>query len=252
MSEPNPKRILVILAHPDDESFAVGGTLAKYAHQGAQIILLCATRGEAGIAGVEPKKAGDIRERELRIAAQHLGIEVYFMGYPDGGLANTEPGMLLETITCWIGMVQPQLIITFGPEGGSGHPDHLIISKVVTQAYDQCCQKGLLLYIRPSEATVLGCGVSSSRTEDRQPLVEIDISDYKLDKIRAIQSHASQNPGLPARPEEEVENIPCSELFSIARGTKTTENYPDWFEMEREEEINGIREQASSVVPLHR
>ena len=155
------------------------------------------------------KKPADIRERELRKAAEQLGIEVYFMGYPDGGLANMEPGMLLETITCWIDMVQPQLILTFGPEGVSGHPDHVIISKIVTQAYDQCCQKGLLLFIRPSDATVLGCGVSSTVTDEDQPLVKIDISDYKLDKIRAIQSHASQNPGLPGRPEEEMDKIPC-------------------------------------------
>jgi LmbE family N-acetylglucosaminyl deacetylase len=242
MSELNPKRMLVILAHPDDESFAVGGILSKYAHQGVQVILLCATRGEAGITGVEPEKAGDIRERELRIAAQHLGIEVYFMGYPDSGLANTEPGMLLETITCWIGMVQPQLILTFGPEGVSGHPDHVIISKVVTQAYDQCCQKGLLLFIRPSEATVLGCGVSASGTDDDQRLIKVDISDYKLDKIRAIQSHASQNPGLPGWPEEELDKIPCHELFTIARGTKTTDNYPNWFETVREEGRNTVYE----------
>lgn len=244
MSELKPKRMLVILAHPDDESFAVGGTLAKYAHQGVQVILLCATRGEAGIAGIGPEKAGDIREGELRKAAQQLGIEVHFMGYPDGGLSNTEPGMLLETTTCWIGMVEPQLILTFGPEGVSGHPDHVMISKVVTQAYDQCCQRGLLLYIRPSEATVLGCGVSSSITQDWLTQVEIDISDYKLDKIRAIQSHASQNPGLPGKPEEEMDKIPSHELFSIARGTKTTENYPDWFETVRKEGRNAIHEQA--------
>jgi LmbE family N-acetylglucosaminyl deacetylase len=244
MSELKPKRMLVILAHPDDESFAVGGTLAKYAHQGVQVILLCATRGEAGIPGVELEKAGDIRELELRKAAEKLGIEVYFMGYPDGGLSKTEPGMLLETITTWIGMVEPQLILTFGPEGVSGHPDHVIISKVVTQAYDQCCQKGLLLYIRPSEATVLGCSVSSSIREDGQPQIEIDISDFKLDKVRAIQSHASQNTGLPGRPEEDMDKIPCHELFSIARGTKTTENYPDWFETVRKKEMSAVHEQA--------
>jgi LmbE family N-acetylglucosaminyl deacetylase len=152
--------------------------------------------------------------------------------------------MLLETITCWIGSVEPQLILTFGPEGVSGHPDHVIISKVVTQAYDQCCQKGLLLYIRPSEATVLGCSVSSSIREDGQPQIEIDISDFKLDKVRAIQSHASQNTGLPGRPEEDMDKIPCHELFSIARGTKTTENYPDWFETVRKKEMSAVHEQA--------
>ena len=60
MCEIKPKRMLVVLAHPDDESFAAGGMLAKYAHQDVQIVLLCATRGEAGIPGAEPEKAGDI------------------------------------------------------------------------------------------------------------------------------------------------------------------------------------------------
>ena len=243
MSELKPRRMLVILAHPDDESFAAGGTLAKYAHQDVQGILLCATRGEAGIQGVKPEEAGDIRERELRQAAEHLGIEVYFLGYQDGGLANTPPEMLLETIACWIDLVQPQVILTFGPEGISGHPDHVTISRIVTQAYDQFYKKGMLLYIRPSEATALGCGVTFSNTGDGQPLVEIDISDYKLEKVRAIQSHASQNPGLPGKPEEEMYKIPCSELYTIARDAKTAENYPDWFEPQREDAAIAILEQ---------
>ena len=243
MSELKPRRMLVILAHPDDESFAVGGTLGKYAHQNVQVILLCATRGEAEIQGVKPEEAGDIRERELRQAAEHLGIEVYFLGYQDGGLANTPPEMLLETIACWIDLVQPQVILTFGPEGVSGHPDHVTISHTVTKAYDLSYQKGLLLYIRPSEATVLGCGVSFSNSEDGKPLLEVDISDYKMDKVRAIQCHASQNPGLSGRPEEEVEKIPCHELYTIARDAKTADNYPDWFETLSEEPMLAIREQ---------
>jgi LmbE family N-acetylglucosaminyl deacetylase len=230
MREIKPKRLLVILAHPNDESFAAGGTLAKYAHQDVQVILLCATRGEAGIPRVKPKKAGDTREHEPRQAAEHLGIEVHFLGYPDGELAQTKPEALLETIACWIDLVQPQVILTFGPEGVSGHPDHITISHVVTQAYDQFYKKGLLLYIHPSEATVLGCGVSSSRTDDGQPLVEIDISDYKLDKVRAIQCHASQTPGLDGKLEDEMNKIPCSELFTIARDAKGVDISTNWFE----------------------
>lgn len=243
MNELQPKRMLVILAHPDDESFAVGGTLAKYAHQDVQVILLCATRGEAGIPGVSPSEAGEIRERELRRAANHLGIEVYLSGFPDGQLANTDPETLLEHIACWIDLVQPQVILTFGPEGVSGHPDHVTISQIVTQAYDLSYKKGLLLYIRPSEATALGCGVTYSKMDNGLPRVEIDISDYKLEKVRAIQSHVSQDPGLPGKPEEEVDKIPDRELYTIARHAKAAENYPDWFEMEREEATLAIREQ---------
>jgi len=235
MNNIKSKRMLVVLAHPDDESFPIGGTLAKYAHQDVQVILLCATRGEAGIPGIKPEEAGAIRERELRNAAEHLGIEVYFLGYQDGELAQTNSEMLLETIACWIDLVQPQVILTFGPDGVSGHPDHVTISNVVTQAYDQYYNKGLLLYIHPSEATVLGCGIPYSKLDAGQPLVEVDISQYKLDKVRAIQSHASQNPGLPGRPEEEAEKIPCHEIYTVVRAAGTIENYPDWFEAVKEE-----------------
>jgi LmbE family N-acetylglucosaminyl deacetylase len=233
MGEPKSKRMLVILAHPDDESFAAGGTLAKYARQDVQVVLLCATRGEAGIAGMKPEEAGDIREGELRKAAEQLGVEVFFLGCRDGELSRCKTEMLAESMAWWIDLVQPQIILTFGPEGVSGHPDHVTISNAVTQAYDRFYKKGMLLYIRPSEATALGCGVSSSSTDDGQPRVEIDISQYKLEKVRAIQSHASQDPGLPGSPEEEAEKIPRSELYTIARDAKTSENYPDWFETER-------------------
>jgi N-acetylglucosamine malate deacetylase 2 len=252
MREIKPKRMLAILAHPDDESFAVGGTLAKYAHQDVQVILLCATRGEAGISGVKPEEAGDIRERELRRAAEHLGIEVFFLGYSDGELAQTKPEALLETVACWIDLVQPQVILTFGPDGVSGHSDHVTISHIVTQAYDLSYNKGMLLYIRPSEATVLGCGVSFSNMGDGKRLVEVDISAYKLEKARAIQSHVSQTPGLPGRPEDEMHNIPCTELYTIARDSKTAQNYPDWFDASSEEEMNAILEQAESLVSMHR
>jgi LmbE family N-acetylglucosaminyl deacetylase len=243
--EIKPNRLLAILAHPDDESFAIGGTLSKYAHLGVQIILLSATRGETGIPGISPEEAGEIREGELRKAADHLGIEVYFLGYPDGGLAQTKPEMLLETIACWVDLVQPQVILTFGPDGVSGHPDHVTISRIVTQVYDQFYNRGMLLYIHPSEATALGCGVTSSKTEDGLPLVNVDISDYNLDKVRAILCHASQNPGLPGEPEEEIEKIPCSELFSVARDAKTAENYPDWFETVSEEAVPAFFEQQN-------
>jgi LmbE family N-acetylglucosaminyl deacetylase len=229
-----PNRMLVILAHPDDESFGAGGTLAKYAHQGVKVILLCATRGEAGISGAKPEEAGAIREQELRQAAKHLGIEVYFLGYRDGELSKTDPAKLLEHIAGWIDTVQPQVILTFGPDGVSGHPDHVTISHIVTQAYDTYYRTGMLLYISPSEATALGCGVTSVIREDENPLVSIDISGYKLEKVRAIQCHASQNPGLNGKPEEETDKIPCHEVYAIARDMNLADGSTNWFKAELE------------------
>jgi LmbE family N-acetylglucosaminyl deacetylase len=244
MSDLKPKRMLVILAHPDDESFATGGTLAKYALQDVQVILLCATRGEAGIPGINPKEAGELRERELRKAAEHLGIDVHMLGYLDGKLASMDPRILLEMIASWIDLIKPQVIITFGPEGVSGHPDHITISHIVTQAYDEFYKKGILLYIRPSEATALGCGVTFTKQAIEQPLVAIDISDYKLAKIRAIQCHVSQNLDLVGTPEEEMDKIPCHELFTLARQATMKENYPEWFQSVREEEMSAVNEQT--------
>ena len=233
--ELRPKRMLAIFAHPDDESFGAGGTLAKYAHQGVQMVLLCLTHGGAGIPGAEAKEAGDIRMHELEQAANQLGIEVYTLDYPDGGLSNIETRSLLEIVSWWIELVQPQLILTFGPDGVSGHPDHVTISKIVTQAFDLTYKKGMLLYIHPSEATELGCGISSTDTEDFQPLVEVDISAYKHEKIQAIKCHISQNPGLSGKVEDMMDDIPCSELYTIARNMSAEDNYPDWFELDKKE-----------------
>jgi LmbE family N-acetylglucosaminyl deacetylase len=216
MTFPNPKKMLAILAHPDDESFAIGGTLAKYAHEGIQVVLLCATRGEAGIQGKGPEETGQIREMELLEAARFLGIEVYFLDYMDGKLASENTTKLNEHIACWIDTVQPQVILTFGPDGVSGHPDHVTVSHIVTQVVDQYFPHICLLYIAPSEATVLGCGVSDSIVKTEKPLISVDISEYKMEKIRAIQSHVSQEPPLKGKPEEELDQIPCHEYFSVA------------------------------------
>lgn len=230
MNNPNSKRMLVILAHPDDESFATGGTLAKYANQGVQVVHLCATKGEAGIPGKSFAETAAIREHELLQAAKSLGTEVHFLGYPDGKLANLPPEFILKTISSWMQRVQPQLIITFGPDGVSGHPDHVTISNIVTQAYDLTDQKGMLLYIHPSDATLLGCGVTSSDGNHERELVAVDISDFKFQKLDAMKSHVSQNPGLDGLPEDEINKIACSEIFSIARKAEILDNLPQWFE----------------------
>jgi LmbE family N-acetylglucosaminyl deacetylase len=224
-------RMLAILAHPDDESFAIGGPLAKYAHQGIQVVLLTATRGEAGILGTKPEAAGAIRELELNRAAKHLGIEVYFLDYKDGELATVNPEKLLEHIACWIDTVQPQVVLTFGPDGVSGHPDHVAVSKIVTQAVEKFFPNVCLLYIAPSEATALGCGVTATISGKEDKIIPVDISDYKIQKIRAIQSHNSQHPPLEGKAEEEVDKVPCHEYFTIAQSMNNARDLMDCFDI---------------------
>jgi LmbE family N-acetylglucosaminyl deacetylase len=133
-------KLLAVLAHPDDESLGFGGTLARYAAEGAETYLVTATRGEAGRFGSpgrpsDPLMLGRVREAELRAAALVLGIrDVAILGYPDGAVDRVEPTVAMADLVSHIRRVQPDVIITFGPDGGYGHPDHIAISQFTTAA----------------------------------------------------------------------------------------------------------------------
>ena len=136
----DPLKLLAILAHPDDESLGLGSTLAKYANEGMETYLICATKGERGWMGDEKDDPGEaemarVRESELRRAAQTLGIRaVHFLGYIDGELDQANPKEAAEKIAVLIREIRPQVAITFGPDGAYGHPDHIAISQYATAA----------------------------------------------------------------------------------------------------------------------
>jgi LmbE family N-acetylglucosaminyl deacetylase len=146
------KRILGLFAHPDDEILGPGGTMAQYAAQGVQVETVCTTRGEAGeISDPElaiPENLGQVREQEMLCAAQALGIQkVHFLGYHDSGMAGTDENqnpaayinapdeVVVDQLIQIIRQFRPQVLITFEPYGGYGHPDHIAISKHTHQAY---------------------------------------------------------------------------------------------------------------------
>ena len=136
----DPLKLLAILAHPDDESLGVGSTLAKYADEGVETYLICATKGERGWTGEEKDDPGEIemgriRERELLCAAKVLGIrEVHFLGYIDGELDRADAREAADKISTLIRRIRPQVAMTFGPDGAYGHPDHIAISQYATEA----------------------------------------------------------------------------------------------------------------------
>ena len=144
--------LLSVLAHPDDESFGMGGTLALYASRGVQTHLICATRGEAGEVAPEHLQGFDSiaerRESELRCAAGILQLAgVYFLGYRDSGMAgspdNRHPNALAaqpmeavaEKIVHYIRLVKPQVVLTFDPIGGYKHPDHIAVHNATVRAF---------------------------------------------------------------------------------------------------------------------
>ncbi len=148
------KVLLAVLAHPDDETFGMGGTLAWYAHQGVEVHLVCATRGEVG--EMDPKlmvgfgSIAERRESELCCAADMLGLKaVHFLGYRDSGMPgspeNYHPRALAaqpleqvaEVVAHWIRKLKPQVVLTFDPVGGYYHPDHIAIQKATVAAVEQ-------------------------------------------------------------------------------------------------------------------
>src|SRR5579884_952109 len=136
----NNLKLLCVLAHPDDESLGNGGILAKYAAEGVKTYLVTATRGERGWTGERreyPGKEalGKRREAELRAAARVLGLcRVEFLDYVDGDLDQAAPTEVVAKIVEQIRSVKPDVVVTFGPDGGYGHPDHIAISQFTTAA----------------------------------------------------------------------------------------------------------------------
>src|SRR5262245_63963167 len=133
-------RLMCILAHPDDESLGMGGTLARYAKEGIETYLVTATRGERGRfgdAGVKPphQVVGEVREGELRAAGKELGIrEIHFLDYIDGDLDRASPIEAQGKIVPFIRRVKPHVVATFAPDGAYGHPDHIAISQLASAA----------------------------------------------------------------------------------------------------------------------
>jgi LmbE family N-acetylglucosaminyl deacetylase len=143
--------LLVALAHPDDETFGSGGVMARAVEEGHRVVIVCATRGEAGeIADpslATPETLGAVREAELRAAARALGVaDVRFLGHRDSGMAgtpenahpqalvNADPAVVIGQLVREIRDVRPDVVVTFEPRGIYGHPDHMTISERVGAA----------------------------------------------------------------------------------------------------------------------
>jgi LmbE family N-acetylglucosaminyl deacetylase len=134
------RAITAVFAHPDDETFATGGTLAKYTDEGVRCSLYAATDGDAGRSSGIPVSSraelGVIRRAELQAACAALGVQPPECGgHPDGALAATDPERVLSEIIAVLRRERPQVVLTFGPEGApTGHLDHKAICRLATAA----------------------------------------------------------------------------------------------------------------------
>jgi len=229
------KTLLAIFAHPDDESFGPGGTLAKYAAEGVTVHLICATMGEAGASDApDPDGCDNLarqREQELRCAADILRLEeIHLLGYRDSGMAgspdNQHPRALvqadLDTLSKQVAdlmrRLRPQVALTFDPFGGYGHPDHIAMHRATVAAFEQLpeSERPQKLYFTTLPRTILRWavrlmplfGVNPEAIGKNQDVnlraalehelpatTRVDIGDYYEIKQQAGACHASQLSG---------------------------------------------------------
>jgi N-acetyl-1-D-myo-inositol-2-amino-2-deoxy-alpha-D-glucopyranoside deacetylase len=181
--------LLAVLAHPDDETFGTGGTLAYYASQGVQVHLVCATLGEVGEVDERYLRGfasiAERRQDELRCAAEKLGLTgVHFLGYRDSGMpgspdnqhANALAAQPVDNVAADVAhffrLLKPQVVITFDPIGGYRHPDHIAIQRATVRAFE--AGEALRLEFPnplpgPQNRDPLGCGGIAKRIAQRYP-----------------------------------------------------------------------------------
>ena len=250
---------MCVLAHPDDESLGTGGTLAKYAGEGIDTFLITATRGERGRFGDTGERpnadiVGQVREAELRVAAKELGLrEVTLLGYPDGALDTVDAARAQEAVASHLRRVRPHVVITFGPEGAYGHPDHVAISQLTTAAIVRAADREFavskLYHIAWSAETwaayqsALKKLTSTVDGVERQVIpspqwmitTRIDTSDVWPTVWRAVQCHQTQMSiyknlaGLPAEHHRALWGVQeFTRVFSVVNGGRARES--DLFE----------------------
>ncbi len=136
-------RLAVVVAHPDDDTFGSAGTVALHADEpGFRFVLVHATSGEAGeIADpslATPDTLGAVREEEDRRSWVALGREPdrhEWFRYPDHGVADADQGQLVDRIAAVLAEERPDVVVTFGADGITGHPDHIAVGAAATEAF---------------------------------------------------------------------------------------------------------------------
>ncbi|MFO7173211.1 MAG: PIG-L deacetylase family protein [Bacillota bacterium] len=203
------RSILFCFAHPDDESFTVAGTAARYLSEGVRCLLACATRGEAGKMGDPPvctrEELPRVREQELREACRIIGLpEPVLLGYRDRELADAPGDEIRRKLVALIRQHRPQIVITFDPEGANRHPDHIAISRFTTDAVAAAADPRFYPEAGPPHRVqrllwTIPVSVWLDLRAGREPFscpgvdYVIDIRPWRARKADALRAHRSQH-----------------------------------------------------------
>jgi len=196
------EHLLVIMPHPDDETFAVGGTIALYARRGVPVTYVCGTRGEMGRNMGRPPFATreslpGLREKELREACRILGItDLRFLGLWDKTVEFEDPDALAARLRAIIEEIRPSLILTYHPEY-SVHPDHMALGRATVRAVAQ---------LPPAERPPVHTrAFGKASAVLGEPDLEVDVRPVWDIKLAAIRAHRSQSQLMLSRAEGDPE-----------------------------------------------
>jgi N-acetylglucosamine malate deacetylase 2 len=199
----NQLALLAVFAHPDDETFRPGGTLALLARSGVRVHLLTATRGEAGSCGDPPLCTLEAlpaqRERELRCACAALGIAPpHLLDYIDGHLADADAEVLTAQILAAIRDTGAHVLLSFGPDGLSGHPDHLAIGRCAAVAFHRAEEVAALYTVAVPASLADAMGLRQLQAvPDADIALAVDVSAAWEAKLAAMRCHATQLASSP-------------------------------------------------------
>jgi LmbE family N-acetylglucosaminyl deacetylase len=207
--------ILGVWAHPDDEAYLSGGLMALAHDAGSRVVCVTATRGELGTsdpATWPPHRLATQRTAELARSLEILGVDDHhWLGYPDGDCARVSVPDAVGQLCALIAEIRPDTVLTFGPDGQTGHPDHRAISAWATQAFDWAAPRGSrLLYSAVTDEWARRWSALSERfgvfapgypvtTPTGRLAVNLRLdADTTARKVRALRAQDTQTAGLAA------------------------------------------------------
>src|SRR5881392_2225520 len=205
----NQHGLLVVMAHPDDESMGAGGLILRHTRAGVATNLICATYGEAGWMGKPPgakqEDLAEIRAGELEQAAAALALKgVELWDYPDGGVPSSDQQQITQRIWEQISKFRPRAVVGWGPDGGYGHPDHIAMGAFTDAAVGAMTEGDLpalyhiavdrplaAFYAEAMRLTGTANGLRLQAQDNVDVVIELDADEVMM-KLRAIDCHRSQ------------------------------------------------------------
>jgi LmbE family N-acetylglucosaminyl deacetylase len=202
--------ILSVWAHPDDETYLCGGLMARAVRNGSRVVCVTATRGELGSPDEARWPSGQplaaVRTKEMDAALAVLGVtEHHWLDYPDGGCADVDQAEAVRRVTELMAEVRPDTVLTFGPDGMTGHDDHITVSRWTTEAFGKVAMDGATLHYATNTPTWLAkyrealdalnvfMGAEPPCTPaDELSITEIFTGELLDTKLNAIRAQTSQ------------------------------------------------------------